>query len=927
MNIRITPYILALVLCLSALAMQAQDHTSRYYVQRAQNYASAGGWNEAKSEIDEGLKSYPDDPDLRYLNGRYYYVTGDFNQARYNLVKATQLNDQHFRAKRVLVDVEDTLHHYSSSICYINELLEFQPYDRDLWRRKIALYRKMGNNVEADASLERLAHIYPNDTIIRRDLRSRNRENWNGVLQKSTLYEQADNLEQWLDIDPDNLSYYLALISKYTQMGERDRALGVANRGLYRFPRNAELVRKAAGLMTEMGLYPQALSFVKSNGGTGALYNNILSETADVARLKDPYEANGRLYASTHNRDALSYLLNTALTRGYYDDARVYLDESYKLDGRTLPLLMKQYSLERRFGNEQAAVRLLQEMYDIAPSDSDIVDQYAEMMMQLAWHDISTGQWAEAYQHMGRALDNMLPEHESWPAAMSQQITILGHLNRRADARQLCREAMSLDPQNSRRYAAAYEDVMAGYLKTLIEEERYDECLSEAMMLLTIVPDSEMALRCCINMSQTLKRNKQFYEYAQMGYELFPDNPYFIIKYAISLGQQGNTDVALALLRPRTQTPDEYVNPQLIAAYSGVAGDMAAAYLHNHQADSALYVLDLALAYDSTNRELLYNKGVAYELLKQFDLAYEYQNRYYNPTNAEQAEWYEHMRYLRYRGYSNRIDASYTHALYDTRSGSLASTGHLYSIASIAYSYLTQRNTYTAQISYKGIDGYHGEEGDTGGGVGLEFMGQIDHTFNHHWSGMASASYSTRYFNKWGANVALSYAAPRGWTPALRLGYRRTPRTYLYLANTSSELYTNRKYDLFILTPSVEKSWERIKTTLTADVSLLRSDIYYNIGLKGKLFVNEDNISSVSLLCGVGTFPELSFFEQTALQGISHTNAMVGFDAQYLVTKNCALGLAGTWNTCYNPIRLESGALTDSYRNIYSLQMQLHVAF
>ena len=112
----------------------------------------------------------------------------------------------------------------------------------------------------------------------------------------------------------------------------------------------------------------------------------------------------------------------------------------------------------------------------------------------------------------------------------------------------------------------------------------------------------------------------------------------------------------------------------------------------------------------------------------------------------------------------------------------------------------------------------------------------------------------------------------------------------------------------------------------TADVALLSGGIYYNVGLKGKLFVREDNISSVSLVTGFGSFPNLTFFEQTALRGMSHTNAMVGFDAQWLCTKNMYLGLAGTWNTCYNPQRGQEGILFSSYRNVYALTFQIHVA-
>lgn len=487
--------------------------------------------------------------------------------------------------------------------------------------------------------------------------------------------------------------------------------------------------------------------------------------------------------------------------------------------------------------------------------------------------------------------------------------------------------AAATDGQNKQRYASAYEDVVASRLKFLVDEEQYEDALREACLLLDIVPGSEVALRQCINMLQTLHHSEDFHRYAQMGYDAFPASPYFIVKQAVSLREQGRTTEALALLHPRNDT-DEYVNPQLVAAFTGISGEWADELLKQRMAYEALQVIDSALIHDANNHELLYSKGLAYELLKEYGKAYDLQHANYNPSNAEQSEWMEHMRYLHFRSFANRVDATYTHAVYDTRSESLGSTAHLYSIASVAYSRLFPHDTYTGQVSYKGIDGYHADDEDEQGGVGLEFMAQWEHTWGRRWSGMVSGAYSTKYFNKLSFNISASYAADRGWTPSLRLGYRRTPETYIFLSSNSSDvLYTRNKYNLFIMTPSVEKSWELIKTSLSVDVSMLDSKLYYNVGLKGKLFINNDNISSVSLITGFGSFPELSFFEQTALRGISHTNAMIGFDAQYLLTHNLYIGVAGSWNTCYNPYRQADGSLTASYRNIYSVTMQMHVAF
>ena len=897
--------------------------TSRYYAVRAENYEKANSWEAAKREIDAGLEKYPDDPDLRYLNGRYYYYAqNDLNQARYNLVKALQGDDQNFGARRLMVDVEDDAQRYSSAICYINELLEFQPYDRDLWRRKIGLYNKIGHKVEADEALMRLARIYPNDSVVQRDLSNRHRADWASRLASSTLDQRASTIESWIDLDSHNLDYYDELIDIYRSMGDYDRALGAANRGLRWFPRNQNLVRKAVGILTEMGMLTRAMAFARENHLGGPIYDNLLREVVADNRLHDPYESSARLYLATNDADALTYLLNTALTRGYYDDAMVYLQEAYRKYGRTPELLMKEYTLEKRFGDEKGVMRVLKQITDAKLDVEGANQEYAAMIVELANREIDHEDYPSALEHLSTAIDLLWPSDELWASTVARKISLLGRMGRFAEARQTYYDALVHDGSNAPRFAAAYEEVAASRLKVLIEDEQYDVALKEAEELLKIMPNSEAALRTCINMAQTLKRDQLFYHYAALGYETFPDQPFFIVKQASALMQQGKPEEALAMLKPRPD--DDYVNPQIYAAYAGITEEWAGLLLKERMPEQALEKIDAALLYDPSNKDLLYMKGIAYELLKEYGLAYEYQNKYYNPSNAEQAQWYQHMRYLKYRSFKHHVDATYLAAFYDFHGEESSAIAHLYSLASVSYSYLTRKNTYTGQISYKGVDGRHVENAD-GGGIGLEFLAQLDHEFNSRWSAMANISYGTKFFNKLGLNLMGSYNADHGWTPSLRLGYRLTPKNYI-TTESSSRAST---FHVFLLTPAIMKSWERINTSLGVDLVVLSetarvargTSFHYNVGWKGKLFFNEDNVSSVSLLAGFGSFPELTFFDQMAQTSLSRINAMLGFDVQYLFSSNFYMGLTGTWNT-YN-----EGVQADSYRNVYSINVQLHIAF
>lgn len=918
---------------MTTLPLHAQErdvrnvHTSLYYSERARQLEDANAWESAKREIDEGLKYYPDDPDLLYLNGRYYYYAQrNLQKARYNLVKALQEDDQLYSAKRVLIDVEDDSKHYSSAICYINELLEQMPYDRDLWRRKIGLYHKMGNRVEAEAALERLSRIYPNDTVVKHDLSLLSRETWNKRLSATSMAERAANLESWINYEPDNLDYYEELSDLYIRMGDYDRSLNTAKRGLGVFPGNAWLIQRVSNLMSEQGLYTRALMFLKENRVGGTTYQNTMREAATDARLRDPYDIHGRLYAETGDRDALNYLLNTSLTRGYYNDALDFLREAYKLEGRTNDLLLKEYDLQKRMGNEGQAQRLLRELFAKNPNDEGLKEEYIAMQLQLAAIDEEQLDWQGAYEKLTMASKEMPKGSDEWVAAMARRINLLGLMGDELEARRLYGEASVDDPGHRHRFAAAYEDIISKQLKQLIEDEKYVQALSLAQELLGTIYDSEVGLRACINMSQTLKRNDLFYKYAQMGYDYFPEEPYFIIKQAVALQQQGRMAEAMAILTPQ-KDGDKYPSQQLINPYAGVTEDFALLLLKNKMPDLAIERIDMALKFDPDNSELKYIKGLAYEQLKEYDKAYELQRYNYIPNNADQSEWEEHMRYLRYRSFKNRIDLTYTAAFYDTRNEDLASVGHMYSLASIGYTHMWRKTTLGGGLNYKATDGYLMFGELEKGGTGIEAWLEWGQALRHGWHMTVSGSVGNRYFNKFGGNLEFTASLDKGWSVGGKASYRYTQPVFLYDSKQGWEGDYKSRH-LLMLGPRGSKEWERVGLHAALDVIAMDfKHFYYNASLMGKFFVKDDGVTSVSATIGVGSFPELRFFDQTTMNGITNMNAMVGVTGTMLLTKNLIFTINGNWNTYYNPLFNQSGEAMEAYRNIYSVTGALNIVF
>lgn len=127
-----------------------------------------GKWDTGKKIADAILEKNPEDSDMRMLVGKYYIHRKDYSRARYELVKSLKSAPANVESKHMLVAVETETGRYSSAICYVNELLEVNPYWKGLWRKKIELYRHLGNHVEADRLLKRISQIYPEDSQLKK---------------------------------------------------------------------------------------------------------------------------------------------------------------------------------------------------------------------------------------------------------------------------------------------------------------------------------------------------------------------------------------------------------------------------------------------------------------------------------------------------------------------------------------------------------------------------------------------------------------------------------------------------------------------------------------------------------------------------------------------------------------------------------------
>ncbi len=373
---------MTLVLAVSSEAVLKRRKLPGYYVDQVNSLFVQHHWTKGKSLLDEGLEQYPNDPNLHYLAGRYWVRSKNYDQARYHLVKACHINYDHTDAKQLLVNVEEATGNYSSAICYVNELLEENPYWKGLWLRKINLYKKEGNLEMANQFLRRLNKIYPHDASISADVYEVLQRTYQEARIRGDLNASEDALSEMVLLNPKDVESQVAYANLLIRKGRLDDALDHLIYATNENPGNVELIRRAAGIMMDNGRHVAALSLVRSQLALHPSLKKYLME--DAARMEkdaDAYQLYAKVYHSSKSPESLEYMMTQSIRRGYYDDALTYIGEMRAKTGPSPRLSMLEHEVHLRKGDQKSARRTLEAAAKQFPGEYDINLAYCELML------------------------------------------------------------------------------------------------------------------------------------------------------------------------------------------------------------------------------------------------------------------------------------------------------------------------------------------------------------------------------------------------------------------------------------------------------------------------------------------------------------------------------------------------------------------
>jgi tetratricopeptide (TPR) repeat protein len=703
------------------------------YAKQIKDLFDQSNWDAGKNILDEGIEKYPKESDLRMLAGKYYEHLKQHDKARYELNKALEYNPNNVSAKEILVNVETESGRYSSAICYINELLEITPYKPSLWQKKIQLYEFQGYTADANRLRKRISTIYPNDSIIQKDLRYHIELETEARRMDGKLDETISLSRELVQQQPGNAEYYLDLINDYLKAGDQNSAMIYTQRGLNKFPGNLSFIDKKTSFLAEQKRYSELLSFLQQEmkkGNSATLqqqYNYYLEEAAEEARNNDPATLYGRvLEHNPGNEEAFNYVFNSTMANLQYEEALNILNRYKKARGESKALTMKELMVYNRMGNTARVAALTKQLFGKYPEDSSLREAYVNIMLADAKSKMADNNYSEAivslnlvtqygdeetqkdarhilynaYMGMGdynNALDILKSQGTNGPDILVKQADIYYKQQRYPMAVSAYEQAIDMvNGESKAKYIGGYSDMLTQIVKELNEQYLFDDAMKYIERWITYDTSNPLPLHYAVNLSYIRKKIDDVQLYAEKGYTSFPDDIFFKVKLA-EIKVRNTQLYAETYNEVRESLIKKPYHKDLINAFAQLSEDYSKNLIKNKRSEEALSVTDTALYYSPANKSLKYMKGLALESIHRFDSAYYYQS-FYDPSAMEIGEFRQHLNYLKYKSYRNEVGIYYMRNSFGDDNNAVSS------VATIDYSRYTGTNTYVGRINYTGRD-------------------------------------------------------------------------------------------------------------------------------------------------------------------------------------------------------------------------------
>lgn len=852
--------ILFLIVLFLSFDVYAQKHTPDHYDHAIRQAFKEQRWDAGKYMLDEAEPYYGGLAVFCELKGWYSYHLKDYNKARYWLSKCLADDNSNTHAKTLISYVEEYTQHYSSAICYINELLENNAYDKTLWIRKIEMYKKLGNKVEANKLAKRLAEIYPKDKKVQDLFEELAQENLKTSKKNNDVTSQLKVSKDLVEVKP-TVENYLAYINVLIGAGYLNEALDVCGAGIKK-TNSSQLKKKKCDILYEQGKYDEALNFIAENRGDALLQRakaDIEKELAYQSVRYDPYIQWQKLFEKTHDRESFNFILNTAISRGYYYDAIDFINEYKKYTRKAYDpdILYKEYIAYHRLGKEDKAgeaLEILNRISDNNPYADELSESYYVQSRELMINNEFESAKNKLVYIVNNCSDNSLvTEAKKRLYNCYIELNQLDSAFLVLDDSEYLKKADVLAKQGKYKKALTYityEDsveygeIVVKYVKQLMSEHKYENAYIECRKALSHIDDEDL------------------------------------YSYVISSGAKSDRDVSKFIETAVKKYPN---NESFISAYCGMMQSDAIEYMKKKDYVNALESIDKGLEYDDENEGLIVVKGTIYEKMKRYDLAYEFQKKY-NPSVLEEEDFIKKMQGLQSSMLQNQIDVYYEYYRTEVEDVHKSQAGISYSHKDTNYAYSGLIN-YSAREEEFGLNDFNTMNSTSGAAL------QIGGTYsnmkwlkNHTLTG--KFIYGMKYYPRVTAGIGVEKDY-RDWTFNTDFTYK--------LIKTDSD-YVN----LYDLSLSATRNFDYVNLTGKTDFFIIDGKFYVNGNIKCNYFPFEKNATKLFVGFGLGTAPEMSLTNTVIPIVNNKLNTYLNGGAIYFMNKNVGLGVTGSWYSLYS---------------------------
>ena len=898
----------------------SQEKDAAFILKKAISVGKKNNFREAANVCKEGLKKFPKNIDLQEYLGKSYLELGKLDSARYILKKVVDTYKERENGLRYLINVEYSSKRYSSAICYINELLEIQPYDKALWLKKVNIYKEMGNTNEALRNIKRLQIIYPNDKKILNTYTYITNESTHKSLTKGKRLNQQNTS----DINSKDAA--LSMIKVALETHNKEHALFLTEDALKKTPNDMDLIKKKIGILDDLKRYTEALQFIeqsKKRTELTELYRYILQKATNYYTYQDVYELQKKNYTVSESKEDLISIIKTAIGRSYYDEANYYTGIALKQYPNDKQLLSYQLLLHKRLANQKAHNQLLSKIQKQYPNDSDIQTKYNRLAYERGKSLLMNKEYLSAlqeFEYLSHTIDYKIP-------ALQNLLAIYDITNENEKTLNVIDTLLHIDPNKRLKYLSkksalykktkAYEKALSiaklvyetsaqqnlykrifidqseTYCAYLIKEKQYDkavEVVTEAFTLETTLKLCNLAIDAAMGM----KDYSSAITFAEKAMEIYPNQKNIRLKLSDAYLKKEKFENAIHVLEnlhidyPYDDTiayalaisyykkgkffekKQDY--DQAITSYkksiefksdaNPAVKSLSNLYLDTKQPKKVIEFPNELDRANPDNNQLAFNKASAFDRLKKYDSAYYYLKQY-NPKIKELKKWNTKLNRLNFKSLTNQFEFSYLSNVSD--SDSFESE-----IGSIRYTKTNSKNSFFGEIN-------HVNRRDE---IGLQL--------HAGWYQTLSSKVYTR----------ISYAISNKIFPTHRL----STSLFLNLKNDYElefgaqflffENDTNISSTILGVSKIYNDFWFQGKIFLVNDTS---DTIRNNVTLRSKYFIS--GLDYITLMAAVGNTPfdENLDFQNNSLFSIVNTMYGAGYYKQ--IYSKAILGLQVNWNS------------------------------